>query len=223
MGTGSGDECKEEVQQMLTPLKQGARKNGGVANLTATSTALLMAAGNFGVHIPTPIRNNVAQLRDRNEDLNFDHEETIDGSPRLVYKPMGPFMTDVCVEEVMKLINVTIDGPQWKEKGDDPHLRSRLFRQWVVPIIPPHLALAFDQPILFPFAKEIDDSGEPRKMSRGRKRSHPLIVGLKGTCAAKAYGCPTGAFVGCLLCATTFIHSFDSIRLTFLLSICIVC
>jgi hypothetical protein len=31
MGTGSGDECKEEVQQMLTPLKQGARKNGGVA------------------------------------------------------------------------------------------------------------------------------------------------------------------------------------------------
>jgi hypothetical protein len=36
-------------------------------------------------------------------------------------------MTDVCVEEVMKLINVMINGPQWKEKGDDPHLRSRLF------------------------------------------------------------------------------------------------
>jgi hypothetical protein len=31
---------------------------------------------------------------------------------------------------VMKLINVTLDGPQWKEKGDDPHLRSRLFWQW---------------------------------------------------------------------------------------------
>jgi hypothetical protein len=60
MGTRSGDECKEEVQQMLTPLKQGARKNGGMANLTATSTALLMATGNFGVHIPTPIHNNVA-------------------------------------------------------------------------------------------------------------------------------------------------------------------
>jgi hypothetical protein len=59
MGTGSGDECKEEVQQMLTPLKQGARKNGGMANLTTTSTAL-MATGNFGVHIPMPIRNNVA-------------------------------------------------------------------------------------------------------------------------------------------------------------------
>jgi hypothetical protein len=29
MGTGSGDECKEEVQQMLTPLKQGARKKQG--------------------------------------------------------------------------------------------------------------------------------------------------------------------------------------------------
>jgi hypothetical protein len=47
MGTGSGDECKEEVQQMLTPLKQGTRKNGGVANLTMTSTTL-MATGNFG-------------------------------------------------------------------------------------------------------------------------------------------------------------------------------
>jgi hypothetical protein len=52
----------------------------------------------------------------------------------------------VCVEEVMKLINVTINGPQWKEKGDDPHLRSRLFDSgWVVPIIPPHLALPFDE------------------------------------------------------------------------------
>jgi hypothetical protein len=96
------------------------------ANLMMTSTAL-MATGNFGVHIPMPIHNNVARLQDRNEDLNFDHEETINGSPRLVYKPMGPFMTDVCVEEVMKLIHVTIDGPQWKEKGDNPHLGSRLF------------------------------------------------------------------------------------------------
>jgi hypothetical protein len=81
---------------MLTPLKQGTRKNGGVANLTTTSTAL-MATGNFGVHIPMPIRNNVARLQDRNEDLNFDHEETINGSPRLVYKPMGLFMHDRCL------------------------------------------------------------------------------------------------------------------------------
>jgi hypothetical protein len=58
-----------------------------------------MATGNFGVHIPMPICNNVAWLQDRNEDLNFDHEETINGLPRLVYKPMGPFMTDVCGEE----------------------------------------------------------------------------------------------------------------------------
>jgi hypothetical protein len=58
MGTGSGDECKEEVQQILTPLKQGTRKNSGMANSTTTSTAL--ATGNFGVHIPMPIRNNVA-------------------------------------------------------------------------------------------------------------------------------------------------------------------
>jgi hypothetical protein len=64
-----------------------------------TSTAL-MATGNFGVHIPMPICNNVAWLQDRNEDLNFDHEEMINELPRLVYKPMGPFMTDVCGEEV---------------------------------------------------------------------------------------------------------------------------
>jgi hypothetical protein len=51
----------------------------------------------LGVHIPMPIRNNVARLQDRNEDLNFDHEETINGSPCLVYKPMGLFMHDGCL------------------------------------------------------------------------------------------------------------------------------
>jgi hypothetical protein len=103
----------------------------------------------LGVHIPMPIRNNAIMLLDCKTGMKI---LTLTMRKRLMDRPVwctNPWvcscMTDVCVEEVMKLINVMIDGPQWKEKGDDPHLRSRLFWQWVVPIIPPHLALAFDQ------------------------------------------------------------------------------
>lgn len=160
--------------------------------LTSTGRAASQGEGHPAPLLSTPLRNNIARITSRHDDPYFDREETIDGVPRLIYKPMGPFTIDVSVEEVKQVISVSEGGLTWvtaaEGKEEDPHHRSNAFRKWIFPQVPPHLALAFDQPILFAFSRE--ESHTTRKQA-GRRRLFPFMVGMKGKCSAKIHGCPS--------------------------------
>jgi hypothetical protein len=127
---------------------------------------------------------------DRRDDPYFDREETIDGVHKLFYKEMGPFTTDINVEEVNEVISVSEGGITWvtAESSDEgPHRRSNAFRKWVLPLLPPHLALSFGQPILFGFS----NSSDGRRKQGGHQRVSLFLVGMRGKCSAKTHGCPS--------------------------------
>jgi hypothetical protein len=127
--------------------------------------------GHDGVPLlSTPVHNNIARIMDKHDDPFFDHEESVHCVAKLIYKEMGPFTTEVSVEELNLIVSERESGLSWvTAEGDnvDPHRRSNAFRKWILPLVPPHLALAFDQPILFGFSKKSDD-GSPIKQS-GRR------------------------------------------------------
>lgn len=60
-------------------------------------------------------------------------------------------------------------------------MRSKTFRTWFEPAVPPHFALAFDQPIEFAFPK--------KGKVRGPKRKSPFLIGIRGRCGAHVHGC----------------------------------
>ena len=148
--------------------------------------SLLGEEGHFGCHIPTPTRNNIARVTDQTDNPYFSREEILDGVASFIYKPIGPFKTDVPVAEVKKLISVSEVGPAWKggDTKEGPHERANFFRKYVLPLIPVHVALAFHQPMLFQFSS--------KKKTSGRRRQYEaILVGMKGHCSAKIHGCPT--------------------------------
>jgi hypothetical protein len=65
---------------------------------------------------------------------------------------MGPFTATLPVAEVKMLVDILDDGPQWKTEVG--HHQSNTFWKHVLPLLPPHVALAFDQPLLFQFSHE---------------------------------------------------------------------
>jgi hypothetical protein len=135
MGTGSGDKCKEEVQQMLTPLKQGARKNGGMANSTTTSSHCIDGNRQATLGYTSflcPFAIMLLDCKTGMKILILTMRKWLMDRPVWCTNPwVHSWRMFVWKKWLMKLVNVTIDGPQWKEQGDDPHLRSRLFWQWV--------------------------------------------------------------------------------------------
>jgi hypothetical protein len=120
---------------------------------------------------------------DKDDDAFFDREETVNGVATCIYKPVRPFTTDVSVEEVKRVVSVSESGLRWvtaEGSDEDPHRRANTFRKWILPLVPPHLAIAFDQPILFALS---ENSGGQKKRG-GRRRSYPFSVGMKGNCSA---------------------------------------
>jgi hypothetical protein len=79
----------------------------------STSTTASQGKGHHAPPLSTPVRNNIARVMSRHDDPFFDCEETVDRIPRLIYKPMGPFTTDVSVEEVKQVISVSEGGLTW--------------------------------------------------------------------------------------------------------------
>jgi hypothetical protein len=107
-----------------------------------------------------------------------------------MYKSMGPFTATLPVAEVKTLVDILDDGPQWKTEVG--HHRSNTFWKHVLPLLPPHVALAFDQPLLFQFSHEPAANATNKKQPiAGRHRHYPFLVGIKGKCSAQADGCPT--------------------------------
>jgi hypothetical protein len=85
--------------------------------------------------------------------------------------------------EVLEMISVSENGPSWKSEKKP----SDKIRQWMMSVLPPHMACAFDQPCCFNFQK---------KSARGRPRKFPCCIGFDGCCSAKIYGCPATFHVG---------------------------
>jgi hypothetical protein len=143
----------------------------GLGTSTITSSmAASQGEGHGGVPLlSTPVRNNIARITDKQDDPLFDREESVNGVATLIYKEMGPFTTEVSVEELNLIVSVRESGLSWvTAEGDnvDPHRRSNAFRKWILPLVPPHFALAFDQPILFGFSKKSDDGGPIKQSGR---------------------------------------------------------
>jgi len=89
------------------------------------STPPRLAGGQFGVDIiPTPLRNNVARVRDR-DNPHFNREETVNGLTVYMYNPMGPFTVDFPVTEIDTLISVSHDGPVWNDNDNAHHRASK--------------------------------------------------------------------------------------------------
>ena len=194
MSYSSSTEEAEESMHLESPPRhfgdEDTASDGGVM-LTSTAAASPRQVDHRPaplVLLSTPVRNSIARVKDRRDDPYFDREETIDGVPNLFYKEMGPFTTDVTVEEVNEVISVSEGGITWvTAENEGPHRRSNAFRKWILPLLPPHLALAFDQPILFGFS----NSSDGRKKQGGRQRLSPFLVGMRGKCSAKIHGCPS--------------------------------
>jgi hypothetical protein len=85
--------------------------------------------------ILTPIRNNIARVRPKENDPNFDHMKAYKdkGLVYNVYKPVGPFLVELPLAEVKSPISVA-----------NSNQRSNNLRQWVTSEIPSHLALTFN-------------------------------------------------------------------------------
>lgn len=187
--TSSNKSSSGEVSsQMESPPRFGRTQTQ--CSTPVTTTSLIHCT------LPTPVRNSIAGVKPKEADPYFDCERTYsDGLVRNIYRSVGPFSVDVPVEEVKRLIYVSEDGPKWKESEDTKdshHRRSRTFRAWCEPIVPSHLALAFNLPILLKFSQQCDGNNKPR----GRPRRHSLVVGMSGHCSAQRDGCPTTFICG---------------------------
>jgi hypothetical protein len=55
-----------------------------------TDASVTMRGGRFGVNIPTPVRNQLTWVRDRDDNPHFDCEETVNGITMYMYKSMTP-------------------------------------------------------------------------------------------------------------------------------------
>jgi hypothetical protein len=70
--------------------------------------------------LSTLVRNNIARIMDKVDDAFSDCEETVNCVAKFFYKPVGPFTTDVSVEEVKPVVSVSELGLRWvTAKGSD--------------------------------------------------------------------------------------------------------
>jgi hypothetical protein len=79
--------------------------------------------------IPTPIRNNIARVRLKGNDPNFNHVKADEaGRVYNVYKPVGSFSAELPLAEVKSLIYVSKAGPSWQtfaaaaDSNQRPHI-----------------------------------------------------------------------------------------------------
>ena len=141
--------------------------------------------------IPTPIRNSIARVEPKESNPHFDREEIGDGGVMLhIYKTLGRVCISIPTGEVKDLISVTDQSPSWSNAFKSS--RSNMFRKWVTPAVPAHIALTFDQSFCRAFSM-----GSGGKRGRGRPRMNgDLILGYTGYCAARSDGCPAIFVVG---------------------------
>jgi hypothetical protein len=152
VGGGTDAEYILELDSPPPRIFVGVEDTAGGEDMTTSSMAASQREGHCVPVLSTPVRNNIARIMDKDDDAFFDREETVNGVATFIYKPVGPFTTDVSVEEVKRVVSVSESGLRWvtaEGSDEDPHRRANTFRKWILPLFPPHLAIACDQPILF--------------------------------------------------------------------------
>jgi hypothetical protein len=71
-----------DTMQLSTPPRHARSQHSA----SVTDASVTMQGGHFGIHILTPVRNQLARVRDRDDDPHFDCEETVNGVTMYMYK-----------------------------------------------------------------------------------------------------------------------------------------
>lgn len=154
------------------------------------------AFSNIPSVIPTPDRERIAGITSWRSYEYYDCDVTLDdGIVHHKFKPVPPFTIHVPTETVQKIIEVNETKASWKKQsGGRRNETSDIFRNWMLPHLPPHIALTFNRQVEFLF---MEDSTVSKKRKGPKRKPGSIAIGYNEMyCTARSMGCPTTLTVG---------------------------